>query len=169
MSSNNHSTRQVLPASAAVKGPRFSTSKHWEISSTAREVLDSFDLPLRPAPTVDHSESIVMNGSEILNTLRTGSHVVKQRRVSDHLPTLPLELAIAQEPFVPDPSVQVAAGQALAAINDRKPFARRSVRLPRKTQTAPRATSRALTWTLIVVSSLVAAAWLYSAVTPLVR
>jgi hypothetical protein len=163
MSSNNHSTRQVLPLSAAVKGPRFSTSKHWEISQTAREVLDSFDLPLRREPTVDHSESIVMHGSEIVNTLRTGAHVVKQTRTSDHLPTLPVELAIVPFETVADASVQDAAATALAALNNRKPHARRTVRVERAATDAP---WTAHTWwlgVLLVGSVLASVAWLYAA------
>jgi hypothetical protein len=164
MSSNDHSTRQVLPLSAAVNVPRF-RRRDWERSAQVREILDSFNLPQTPKPerTVDHSESIIMHGSEILNTLRTGAHVVKQRRTSDHLPTLPVELEV--EPFetVADTTLQADAATALAAINDRKPHARRSVRPERATTDAPWTASTVLTWTLLVGSALVAAGWLYLA------
>ncbi len=175
MSDTNHSTRTVLPLAAAVKGPRFSTTKHWEISSVAREVLDSFDLPLRSmvAPPVERSfdaaESIVMSGAEIINTMRTGSHSVKQRRTAD-LATLP-ELAIVEpEAYerTPAATLQQDADAALERINSRRARARRSHRLPRKPATAPRATRLSWIWTVIVVSVLVAAGILYS-VAPLAR
>jgi hypothetical protein len=167
---DDHSIRQVLPASAAVKGPRFSTSKHWEISQTAREVLDSFDLPLRPmlSPPVerafDAAESIVMTGAEIINTMRTGSHSVKQRRTAD-LATLP-ELAIV-EPFeTVAPTLQADAATALAAINDRKPHARRGVRLPRKPATAPWTASPGALVVAFVIAAVVIAVLLVTVYAP---
>lgn len=168
MSDKSHSTRQVLPLSAAVQGPRFTTADH-ERSRIVRETLDSFDLPLRPRTerTVDHSESIILDGNVIENRLTTGAHIVRQRRVSDHLPTLPLELAVV-EPFEPNTTLQADAATALAAINDRKPFARRTVRPERAT--APHwATRTVWVWTLLVGSALTAAAWLYLAVAPFSR
>lgn len=175
MSSNDHSTRQVLPASAAVKGPRFSTSKHWEISSTAREVLDSFDLPLRPmlSPPIerafDANESIVMSGAEIINTMRTGSHSVKQRRTAD-LATLP-ELAVVEpEAYerVPDATLQQDADAALARMDTRRAHARRTARLNRPATQAPRTASTGALVTVFVIVAVVIVALLYAAA-PLVR
>lgn len=163
--SNDHSTRQVLPLSAAVKPVRFSTTKHWAISQTVREVLDSFDTPLRPliAPPVerdiDHAESIIMSGNEIVNTLRTGSHQVKQRRTAD-LAMLPMELAVV-EPFAPDAILQTDAATALAKLNDHKPHARRGARLPRPATKAPRAASTRATILAVVLGVVMIAALIY--------
>lgn len=131
MSSNDHSTRQVLPLSAAVSTstlPRFRQRDH-ACSALVREILDQFNHETErrfaavPAPERDvGTESIVMQGAEILNTMRTGSHVVKQRRTSDHAP-LPLELeVVAAEPFVPVvTTLRTDAAAALEVLNNRKP------------------------------------------------
>ena len=152
----DHSKRQVLPANAAVKGPRFSTSKHWEISSVAREVLDSFDLPLRSRVVDAPCESIVMEGAEIRRTMRTGSHAVRQTF------TAPLELDTTPAPLafevVADTTLRDAAGQALAALNNR-PHARRAAR-PERATAAHWATRTIWVWTLLIGSALIAATWL---------
>jgi hypothetical protein len=146
--------RQILPVSAAVRCPRFSTTRHWAISATAREVLDSFDLPLTPRPerSIDPAESIVLEGCVILNSLRTGSHVVKQRRTVD-FETLP-ELSIA-EPFavVADDSIRGAAAERLRQIS--------TVKRPRNS--APvlrRSTPSPWVAVAIVAAGLTAAAWI---------
>jgi hypothetical protein len=157
--SDDFSRRQILPASAAVKGPRFSTTKHWAISSVAREVLDSFDLPLTPRPerNIDPAESIVLEGCVILNSLRTGSHVVKQRRTVD-FETWP-ELSIA-EPFavVADDSIRGAAAERLRQISTvkRPRVAPRPVARP-----APAAgRSQVLFAAVLVLGALAFAAWI---------
>lgn len=152
--------RQVLPISEAVRFKR----RDWERSQTVREVLDSFTTnPPKPNDRyIDPAESIIMSGNEIQNTLRTGSHVVKQKRTVD-LGTLP-ELSVV-EPFavVPDTTTRDDAAAALAALNERKPHARQGARLPRKPLKAPRTASPVWLTTVIVLGVLVAAAWTYIA------
>ncbi|MGO9994696.1 MAG: hypothetical protein ACLPTF_19565 [Steroidobacteraceae bacterium] len=113
------SRRQILPASAAVKGPRF-RRRDWELSAQVREILDEINVPLTPRPerSIDPAESIVLAGNEIFNSMRTGGHVVKQRRTVDFA-MLP-ELAIAEPAAVVDDSLRNAAGEALAALNQRR-------------------------------------------------
>lgn len=165
------SKRQVLPASAAVKARRFSTSRHWAPSAQIREVMD-LHVPQTPKPerTVDHSESIILDGNVIENRLTTGAHVVRQRRVVDHLPTLSVELAVV-EPEVYErvvaPSLAADADAALARLDSRRAHARRSHRLNRPATKAPRAASTGALVIAIIVAVVVAAAWLYSAVTPI--
>jgi hypothetical protein len=172
MSDQHHSTRQVLPLSAAVTALRF-RRRDWEQSSQVREILDSFNLPQTPKPerTVDHSESIIMHANVIENRMTTGAHVVRQTRVVDHLPTLSVELAVVEpEAYerVVDATLQQDADAALARLESRRAHARRGVRLARKPATAPKAARLSWIWTVIVVSVLVAAGILYS-VAPLAR
>lgn len=132
------SARQILPTSAAVRAPRFSTSRHWAISRTARELVDQIHaelhVPMAPrAEPVDSTESVVLAGNEIFTSWRSSAGVVRQHRTVVDLATLP-ELSIA-EPFVavPDTSIRSAAGEALAAINNRRPAARRVAPAPAAT------------------------------------
>ncbi|HWS68096.1 MAG TPA: hypothetical protein VN325_35435 [Steroidobacteraceae bacterium] len=151
------SKRTVLPTSAAVKGPRF-RRRDWELSSQVREILDDFHgghVHAR-AEHVDAAESIVMAGNEILNSLRTGSHVVKQRRTVDFA-TLP-ELSIAEPVPVPDDSLRGAASEALAAINNRRPAARRVPRAPDpkpSKATSPAAIAIVLALAALIICALV--------------
>ena len=122
--------RQVLPLSEAVRAPRFKR-RDWQLSAQVREVADSFELPRQPSPPVDddaHGESIVMQGAEIRNTLRTGSHVVTQKRIAD-LGTLP-ELAIIEAPqaFERAPTLLEDADAALNRLATRANKVRRAVR-----------------------------------------
>jgi hypothetical protein len=146
------SRRQFLPASAAVKGPRF-RRRDWELSSQVREILDEINVPLTPRPerNIDPAESIVLAGNEIFNSMRTGDHVVKQRRTVDFA-MLP-ELAIAEPVPVHEESLRNAAGEALAALNQRRATpARRAVPAPSQ--------GRSLAWAVaVVVAGLTVAAW----------
>jgi hypothetical protein len=136
------SRRQFLPASAAVKGPRFSPSRDWSNSQIVREVLDSFaHTPLRPAPRIvaDHnSESIVMEGAEIRRTMRTGSHVVRQNSTAaldvDHTPA-PLAFEVVADTTL--------ASEAAAAL-DR--LATQTVRARRRALPAPSAAPSTWYW-----------------------
>lgn len=152
--------RQFLPASAAVTALRF-RRRDWERSSQVREILDSFNLPQTPRAerTVDFSESVVLDGNVIENRMTTGAHVIKQRRTVD-FEALP-ELSVV-EPFetVADTTLQADAATALAALNNRKPSSRRSVRPERATTDAHWATRTIWVWTLLIGSALMAATWL---------
>lgn len=150
----DHTQRQVLPSSAAVKQVRFTTADH-ERSRIVRETLDSFDTPLRCAPVaprVDadhHHESIVLEGAEVRRTMRTGSHAVRQTF------TTPLELDTTPAPLafevVADSTLQTDAANALAALNDRK-------RKPARKRTEPQAAgwvSASISLGVVIIAALV--------------
>ena len=89
MSSNDivfadFSERTVLPPSAAVQAPRFTSDDHAR-SAIAREILD-LDLPMPPRPPAAEPqqsvEAIEMSGYAIRRELRTGGHVVRQNSVA---------------------------------------------------------------------------------------
>jgi hypothetical protein len=151
---DDFSRRQFLPASAAVKGPRF-RRRDWELSAQVREILDEINLPLTPRAerSIDPAESIVLAGNEIFNSLRTGGHVVKQRRTVDFA-MLP-ELSIAEPVPVHVESLRNAAGEALAALNQRRVASvRRAVPEP----SAGR--SLVLFAAVLVLGALACAAWI---------
>lgn len=154
---DDFSRRQVLDLSHAVIGPRF-RRRDWERAAQIREAIDiDLRVPQTPRPerNDDPAESIVMFSNVIENRMTTGAHVVRLRRVTD-LDPLP-ELAIAAEPFatVADDSIRGAASEALAAINNRKPSARRAPRpaVPKP----PKATRPAWIATALVLAALVIA------------
>jgi hypothetical protein len=149
------SKRTVLPASAAVSGPRF-RRRDWALSAQVREILDEINLPLTPRPVADqHCESIIMEGAEIRRTMRTGSHVVRQNSTAAiELDDTPAPLAFE---VVANTTLQADAAAALAAINDRKPSGRRSVRLPRPALKAPRTADPVWLAAVIVLGALTAA------------
>lgn len=152
---SDHSARQILPTSAAVRAPRFSTSRHWAISRTARELVDQIHaelhVPMAPrAEPVDSTESVVLAGNEIFTSWRSSAGVVRQHRTVVDLAMLP-ELSIAA-PFEASPSIQSEAAVALAAINNRRPAARRVVPAPAATPA----------WVIIAVMALVVGCVAYS-------
>jgi hypothetical protein len=158
-------SRQVLPISAAVSTaalPRFRQRDHAR-SALVREILDQFahEAARRyaavPAPADDQfCESICMEGSQISRAWRkTGAYEVRQvstvpQTVDDTPPPLAFET-------VDDASLQTAAAVALAQLNDRKPSARRSHRLPRPALKAPRTASPVWLAAVIVLGALTAA------------
>ncbi len=154
-STDQFSRRTVLDLSHAVKAPRFATADH-ERSRIVREVLDLFtlDVPQTPRPerTVDMSESVVLEGLSIVNSLRTGDHVVRQRRVADLAAP---ELSIA-EPFEPAPTLQADAAAAL----DR--MATQRVRARVVARPAPAAGRSSIVWVAaaMVIAALVITAWI---------
>ena len=164
-STGSFERRQIIPVSMRVSTdplPRFRQRDHAR-SALVREILDQFNheaarrFAAVPAPIVDdqNSESVVLSANEIVNTLRTGSHVVSQRRTVD-FETLP-ELAIAEPPLVPVIStVRDDAAAALAAMNER-PHARRGHRLPTKRLQTPRTASPVWLAAVIVLGALTAA------------
>ncbi len=147
---DDFSRRQFLPASAAVKGPRF-RHRDWALSATAREILDEIHVPLTPRPERDHeaAESIVMCGASIQNSVRVGAHVVRQHRTVATFEAPELSIA---EPVVRDESLAAAAGEALAAMNSRRPTARRTPRAP--APKPPKATSPAAIAVMLVLAAL---------------
>jgi hypothetical protein len=150
----NPTARQVLPASAAVIGPRF-RRRDWALSAQVREILDEINLPLTPRPerNIDPAESIVLEGCVIVNSMRTGGHAVTQRRTVDFA-MLP-ELSIAEPAAVVDDSLRNAAGEALAALNQRRITpARRAVPAPSEGR------SLVLFAAMLVFGALAVAAWL---------
>ncbi len=118
--------RTVLPVDMAVKGPRFK-SRTWAQSLAVREILDQIYIEAatasapRPEP-VASSESIVMSGVEIENRVTVGGHVVKQTRVVAAFESP--ELSIVEPATPPEDSLRNAAGEALAALNRRRPVPR---------------------------------------------
>jgi hypothetical protein len=139
--------RQVLPLSASIRPVRFAR-RQWEISQQVREICDSWDtgrpvMQPAPRPIVDDAncESIILEGATIQRTWRkTGAFQVRQNSTAaiELVDTTPPPLAFE---VVADTTLQTDAAAALAAINDRKPSGRRSVRLPRKPLKAPRTAS----------------------------
>ncbi|MGO9991826.1 MAG: hypothetical protein ACLPTF_04850 [Steroidobacteraceae bacterium] len=123
---SDHSARQFLPASAAVKGPRFQR-RQWETSQQVREILDDIYHEVSrasaeaPAPrALASSESIVMEGPRIRATYRCESGVVATR---DFTTSLGHEdaLSIVEAPAIETaPTVRDAAAAALMEINRRK-------------------------------------------------
>jgi hypothetical protein len=169
MSGLEHSARQVLPVSAAVKGPLRFTRRQWDQSRQVREVLDSFNHPLRPAPVavrVDddaHAESVVMSGADIVITLRTGSQHVRSRFTSavggiD----APLALVLGQEPFatVADAGIRGAAAEALAKINTRQQrIARRPIAAPGRSASSVNSGYGSLIVAGLILVAMVVTAW----------
>lgn len=126
---DDFSRRQILPASAAVKAPRFSTTRHWAVAAQIREVLD-LDAPPPPRPVASQQcESIIMEGASIRRTMRTGAFEVRQNStVALDVDNTPPPLAF--EP-VADSTLQSDAAAALAAINSRARRAPRAAAVPK--------------------------------------
>jgi hypothetical protein len=142
---DDFSRRVILPPSASVRAPRFSTSRDWATSATVREVLDLIvlDVPQapRPEPAEVSCESIEMSGIEVRSEFRTGSHIARRRFTCAFADDAPL--AIASEPFaaMADDSIRGAAAERLRQMS-RKP---RSV--PRRPVDAP---PSGLRWTIVM-------------------
>jgi hypothetical protein len=139
--SESFARRQFLPASLAVKGPRFKR-RTWSQSQLVREMLDSIYLEVaaasanapRPEP-VASSESIVMSGPVVRATYRSESG-----QMFTHEFTAPigheLELSVVEvvPALVDEPdSLRDAAAQALVQLNLRRVApARRAGPMPRR-------------------------------------
>jgi hypothetical protein len=116
--------RQILPPSAAVSCPAFTSDDH-STAAIIREVLDTIesDRQMPPAPPAAEvsCESIILEGHEIRSRYTTSGVIVSQKRSVALVDDAPLTLADPEPPaFERAESVQDAAGEALARLNLRR-------------------------------------------------
>jgi hypothetical protein len=151
--------RQVIPLAEAVKAPRFSTSRHWQVSSQAREVLDEImseiNRPLPPRPTESpeiYCENVTLEGSRI--EIRATFQSLEFKRAFDapalvEAPAPALAIVDTPAAFEPDRTAALDAAAALRVLESR-------ARRPATRGTVPRAApapSPGLGWlTWLVVS-----------------
>jgi hypothetical protein len=156
----NPSARQILPAAMAVSVAPLAPSQHasrrrfndtdWKRSALRRELRDVPNFTESIELASDHAVTRFIDHA----TKRETSRRVVQFAFS---PEPALTIAEEPKPFERVPTLQSEAAAALSAINERKPSARRSHRLPRPALKAPRTASPVWLAAVIVLGALTAA------------